>query len=1002
MATSPRRRPSGMAKFRVRARTIDMLGRQQIAGIPTAISELFKNAHDAYATRVEVDYFRDDGLFVLRDDGLGMTREDFEQRWLTLGTDSKLNAAAGLKPPPVDPAQLSRPILGEKGIGRLAIAVIGPQVLVLTRAKSNGKAQDYLTGAYIHWGLFEIPGIDLDEITIPIETFPVPHLPGAPEVARMVSAVRSTLASLKARIDDALFEKISAEMEQFKVDPSDIATYLDDPGFKGDGCGTHFYIKPADPIIENDIDSRDHEFKATRFEKHLIGFTNTMTVTEKGPPPIVARFRDYLDEGAPVERIGDLAFFTPQEFTEVDHHISGEFDEYGQFRGDVGIYHLPPDRYVLNWSDGDGNPTQCGPFKISFAVLQGNIKDTLVPPQDYAALSRKLAKHGGLYIYKDGIRVQPYGDSDYDFLDIEKRRTLGAAYYYYSYRRMMGVIDLDGEKNRELTEKAGREGFRENKAYRQFRSILMNFFLQTAADYFREEGKYSEKYGEKKDELNRNAELRQKKAKQATSKKRVFQAKLAKFFEDLDGRRTEARVEEIITDLRGKASEISGSRRSSASKALALMRVEKEGRDQLTLLRDELTISKPRGVGLGRALTNEWLAYQTEQGRIEHEVIEKAEKAIEDTVSSEAREYSIALDTFARFDGALRNQVTNVREQIRSSKSETEDGLNLLIKQCRQTVTDSFRAVNKAADDMLVEIESLKASGISEDDLASKRLLFENRFSDVHQREEATLSRLRDQINSFLGFWDEDGFDSVDLTEALEEELVELRDRRGVELELAQVGLALNTINHEFEKTVSALRSGFRRLASWAEVNPDLRRLYEEMRSSFDHLDGYLEMFTPLDRRLNRDKTEISGKDIFDFLNSLFEVRFSRHSVELLATDEFRNKSFHGHTSVFYPVFVNLVDNAIFWLQGKRGSPRTIELDVDGDDLIIRDNGPGVSPRDRENIFALNFTRKPGGRGMGLYISRETLAKEGYSLSLDKTDEGAAFRISNKTEGNKG
>ena len=31
-----------MAKFKTSARTIDMLGRQQIAGIPTAISELFK------------------------------------------------------------------------------------------------------------------------------------------------------------------------------------------------------------------------------------------------------------------------------------------------------------------------------------------------------------------------------------------------------------------------------------------------------------------------------------------------------------------------------------------------------------------------------------------------------------------------------------------------------------------------------------------------------------------------------------------------------------------------------------------------------------------------------------------------------------------------------------------------------------------------------------------------------------------------------------------------
>ena len=119
-----------MAKFKARARTLDMLGRQQIAGIPTAISELFKNAHDAYADKVEVDYYRSDGLFVLRDDGLGMTEQDFEERWLTLGTESKLDGSKGLNPPPKDPDKPERPILGEKGIGRLAIASIGPQVLV--------------------------------------------------------------------------------------------------------------------------------------------------------------------------------------------------------------------------------------------------------------------------------------------------------------------------------------------------------------------------------------------------------------------------------------------------------------------------------------------------------------------------------------------------------------------------------------------------------------------------------------------------------------------------------------------------------------------------------------------------------------------------------------------------------------------------------------------------------------------------------------------------------
>jgi len=105
-----------MAKFKTRARTVDMLGRQQIAGIPTAISELFKNAHDAYADHVEVDYYRSDKLFVLRDDGLGMTKGDFEKRWLTLGTESKLGQVGGLSTPPIDSNKKPRAILGEKGI----------------------------------------------------------------------------------------------------------------------------------------------------------------------------------------------------------------------------------------------------------------------------------------------------------------------------------------------------------------------------------------------------------------------------------------------------------------------------------------------------------------------------------------------------------------------------------------------------------------------------------------------------------------------------------------------------------------------------------------------------------------------------------------------------------------------------------------------------------------------------------------------------------------------
>ena len=89
--------------------TLDMLGRQQIAGIPTAISELFKNAHDAYAERVEVDYYRRDELFVLRDDGLGMGRDEFVDRWLTIATETSFERKRAEARLP-KPAKRSRPV----------------------------------------------------------------------------------------------------------------------------------------------------------------------------------------------------------------------------------------------------------------------------------------------------------------------------------------------------------------------------------------------------------------------------------------------------------------------------------------------------------------------------------------------------------------------------------------------------------------------------------------------------------------------------------------------------------------------------------------------------------------------------------------------------------------------------------------------------------------------------------------------------------------------------
>ena len=123
-------------------------------------------------------------MLVLRDDGLGMTPDDFVDRWMTLGTDSKLGSRRGLPLPP----QLHdrpRPILGEKGIGRLAIAAIGPQVLVLTGGLCGQRLSE-LTCALVNWRLFELPGVNLDELDVPTLRLSGGELPGSRDLALLV------------------------------------------------------------------------------------------------------------------------------------------------------------------------------------------------------------------------------------------------------------------------------------------------------------------------------------------------------------------------------------------------------------------------------------------------------------------------------------------------------------------------------------------------------------------------------------------------------------------------------------------------------------------------------------------------------------------------------------------------------------------------------------------------------------------------------------------------
>ncbi len=96
----------------------------------------------------------------------------------------------------------------------------------------------------------------------------------------------------------------------------------------------------------------------------------------------------------------------------------------------------------------------------------------------------------------------------------------------------------------------------------------------------------------------------------------------------------------------------------------------------------------------------------------------------------------------------------------------------------------------------------------------------------------------------------------LDVVEAMDKELQNLREQADTDAELVQLGLAVAVINHEFEAAIKGIRHKLRELGSWARANDDLVPLYQDIRTNFDHLDAHLNLFTPLQRRLQRKKQE--------------------------------------------------------------------------------------------------------------------------------------------------
>jgi signal transduction histidine kinase len=204
-------------------------------------------------------------------------------------------------------------------------------------------------------------------------------------------------------------------------------------------------------------------------------------------------------------------------------------------------------------------------------------------------------------------------------------------------------------------------------------------------------------------------------------------------------------------------------------------------------------------------------------------------------------------------------------------------------------------------------------------------------------------------------------------------------------------------VSHEFKTPLTSIHGAVELLKDhFQEMSPEERERF------LDIIDGETGRLERLVRRLldlARADTAVAGAETCDAgaVIDALACRYRAMGVTLEVADSTGPLTIGMGREAFESVLTNLIDNARQY--GGAGVTVRIDGHVLPDagefELIVHDNGPGISAGNRDKVFRPFFTtaRETGGSGLGLAIVQSLLTAHGGLITLEPAGQGARFRV---------
>jgi two-component system sensor histidine kinase ChvG len=217
-------------------------------------------------------------------------------------------------------------------------------------------------------------------------------------------------------------------------------------------------------------------------------------------------------------------------------------------------------------------------------------------------------------------------------------------------------------------------------------------------------------------------------------------------------------------------------------------------------------------------------------------------------------------------------------------------------------------------------------------------------------------------------------------------------------------------VSHELKNPLTSLRSAVETLPL-AKSEDSKRRLHEVIQHDVRRLDRLITDISDasrLDAELAREKSGLV--DIAQIVENIISMaRESRAGKPDIKIDlEIKKPAdgtylLMGHEDRLAQVIINLIDNAKSFVSPDNGAIQvSLSKQEDLIEIVISDNGPGISAEKVDRVFERFYTDRPESQGfgqnsgLGLSISRQIIDAHGGEISVrNKTgrESGAVFLI---------